>query len=190
MNNPIPAGDKVRAKGRGKDVGRAGGQEWVAEKAAARAEGVGKAAVKGTAVVGDPDRSCWRTKRDREAGFLSTFKGNRNQKTKRGNVMPGFNQRGPMNEGPMTGRSLGRCAAPGRDIGGIPDTIGSFPGYGRGPGKAMGRGRCRRTWWGVDAAGDSQGFRPLPPAREEGLVVKVRQLENELEAIKNRLKTS
>ena len=24
--------------------------------------------------------------------------------------MPGFNQRGPMNEGPMTGRQMGRCA--------------------------------------------------------------------------------
>ena len=97
--------------------------------------------------------------------------------------MPGFNQRGPMNEGAMTGRGLGRCAAPGRDVGRTSDTRGNEPGYGRSRGRAMGRGRCRRTWWDVDADGDSR--RLQPPG--EDMVKKVYQLERELSALKNDL---
>ncbi len=102
--------------------------------------------------------------------------------------MPGFNQRGPMNEGPMTGRRLGRCVAQTQDVGGASDATWNAPGYGRGRGMTIGRGRCRRTWWGVDAAGDAQVSRPLQPAREEALALRIRQLESELEAIKNQLK--
>lgn len=102
--------------------------------------------------------------------------------------MPGFNQRGPLNEGPMTGRGLGRCAASSQDAGGTPDATWNAPGYGRGGGRAMGRGRCRRAWRGVDPAGDAQVSRLLQPARNEPLALKVRQLESELEVIKNQLK--
>ena len=101
--------------------------------------------------------------------------------------MPGFNQRGPLNEGPMTGRGLGRCAAPSQDTGGTQDATWNAQGYGRGGGRAMGWGRCRRTWWGVDTAGDARGARRLQPAGEEALALKVRQLESELDAIKNQL---
>jgi hypothetical protein len=100
--------------------------------------------------------------------------------------MPGFNQRGPLSEGPMTGRRLGRCAAQRQDVGGASDAAWNAPGYGHG--MAMGRGRCRRTWWGVDQAGDAQVSRLLQPARNEALALKVRELASELEAIKNQLK--
>ncbi len=101
--------------------------------------------------------------------------------------MPGFNQRGPLNEGPMTGRSLGRCAAQTQDVGGALDTTWNGPGYGRRGGREMGRGRCRRTWWGVDPAGDTRVSRQVQPVGEEAMGLKVRQLESELEAIKNQL---
>jgi len=52
--------------------------------------------------------------------------------------MPGFNQRGPLNEGPMTGRGLGRCAVPSQDAGGTQDATWNTQGYGRGGGRAMG----------------------------------------------------
>ena len=97
--------------------------------------------------------------------------------------MPGFNQRGPLHEGPMTGRGLGRCSASGRDVVRPPDMRGNAPGYGRGGGRAMGRGRCRRTWWDVDAAGDSLQLHPA----EDDMVQKVYQLEKELSALKNDL---
>jgi hypothetical protein len=100
--------------------------------------------------------------------------------------MPGFNQRGPMNEGPMTGKGLGRCAARNQNVGGTPDAA-NAPGFGRGRGMAMGRGRCRRTWWGADAAGDTRVSRQIQPVGEEALTLRVHQLERELETIKNLL---
>jgi hypothetical protein len=102
--------------------------------------------------------------------------------------MPGFNQRGPMNEGPMTGRGLGKCAALAQDVGGIPDTTWNGPGYGRGRGMAMGRGRCRRTWWSMDMAGSVQYPRQARLTKEEALSQKIHQLEMELETLKNELK--
>lgn len=102
--------------------------------------------------------------------------------------MPGFNQRGPLHEGAMTGRGLGRCAASIQDVGGVPDTTWNGPGYGCGGGREMGRGRCRRSRWGVDTTGDDRVTRPLQPARQETLGFRVHQLESELEAIKNQLK--
>jgi len=60
--------------------------------------------------------------------------------------MPGFDRTGPLGEGPMTGRGLGRCGkakttqasdvAPGRAVG-----LGDSPVGGRGPGRGGGRGR-------------------------------------------------
>jgi len=102
--------------------------------------------------------------------------------------MPGYNQRGPMNEGPMTGRRLGRCAATTATGVGSPDTgVDSF-GYGRGRGMAMGRGRCRRTWWNMDAPGNVQFSGPTEPSREQSLERKVQALESELAVLKNELR--
>ncbi len=60
--------------------------------------------------------------------------------------MPGFDRTGPLGEGPMTGRGLGRCGkakttlasdvAPGRAV-----RLGDGPVGGRGPGRGGGRGR-------------------------------------------------
>lgn len=65
--------------------------------------------------------------------------------------MPGFNQKGPMGEGPMTGRRFGRCSNFGATAkkqdasqtedqkAGLPE---NFQGPGFGPGRRMGgRGR-------------------------------------------------
>ncbi len=49
--------------------------------------------------------------------------------------MPGLNQRGPMNEGPMTGRKQGDCARPGfsrRNAGGCGQGMGRRGGQGYG----------------------------------------------------------
>ena len=62
--------------------------------------------------------------------------------------MPGFNQRGPMNEGPMTGRGMGQCTgAYGQDTGDAANLGWNAPGYGYGRG--MGRGGCRRPARGM-----------------------------------------
>jgi hypothetical protein len=123
-----------------------------------------------------------------EPGRVRLFADLFNSKTQRGDGMPGFNQRGPMNEGPMTGRGLGRCAAPSQGASGTSDASWNAPGYGCGGGRAMGRGRCRRTWQGVDPLGDTKVSRLLQPDRNEALTLKVRRLESELDAIKNQLK--
>jgi len=69
--------------------------------------------------------------------------------------MPGFNQTGPMGQGPMTGRRMGCCANfganlknqttfenenPDKDL--SENQPGSGFGYGRGQGFGFGRGRC------------------------------------------------
>lgn len=102
--------------------------------------------------------------------------------------MPGFNQKGPMNEGSMTGRGLGRCAASPRNVGDTQDMAGVGSGYGRGQGRAMGRGRCQRIWPGEGMARDAQVSQQLQPAGDEALKLRVRQLENELEALRHQMK--
>jgi hypothetical protein len=95
--------------------------------------------------------------------------------------MPGFNQRGPMNEGPMTGRRQGICAR-GADIG----TQGSAftaPGYGRGRG--LGRRGGPGPGWGM-GYGRMSTVSPSPTT-EETLKLQVQTLEAELNAIKNKL---
>jgi hypothetical protein len=61
--------------------------------------------------------------------------------------MPGFNQKGPMGQGPMTGRRMGRCtnygAAAKNDIKNESENQtqrqpGDFPGRGFGPGRGRG----------------------------------------------------
>lgn len=102
--------------------------------------------------------------------------------------MPGFDQRGPMNEGPMTGRKMGRCAARStQDAGGTPEREWGVPGYGRGRSMAMGRGRCQRTWRDMDTAGDPQVSRLSQSAGQDAVAQRVNMLEMELEALKNEL---
>ena len=97
--------------------------------------------------------------------------------------MPGCNQRGPMNEGAMTGRGRGNCAG----------TVDPAQGFaGRGNGMGMGR-QCGRR------GGQGPGFRRGPdqwtaaaPATasvtNDTLRNSVDMLEAELAAVKQQLK--
>jgi len=95
--------------------------------------------------------------------------------------MPGFNQRGPMNEGPMTGWGRGTCAGAGCDPGQGVAGRGNARGYGRGLGKrrSLGPGRSNGQW-----------ATPAPVYGNQGtLQNRVDMLETELSAIKNQLKS-
>ncbi len=108
--------------------------------------------------------------------------------------MPGFNQRGPMNEGPMTGRQRGTCT------GGAVDTGQTFADStnARGYGGGMGRGMGRR---GGQAPGRGMGYgrgaapAPAPGSMDQDTSVnqdmqnRVNMLEAELSAIKDQLRT-
>lgn len=60
--------------------------------------------------------------------------------------MPGFNQRGPRNEGPMTGGARGLCNQ------NNPNDW-QAQGFGRGRGMGRGRGACRWAGQGMAAGG-------------------------------------
>ncbi|MBU2502105.1 DUF5320 domain-containing protein [bacterium] len=74
--------------------------------------------------------------------------------------MPGENGRGPLGQGPRTGRGLGRCGVPQRDDQPVnetpaPDGQGQGRGFGRGLGRGFGRGA------GLGAGGGrGRGFGP------------------------------
>ena len=98
--------------------------------------------------------------------------------------MPGFNQRGPMNEGAMTGRGRGNCV-------GSTDSAQGFAG--RGNAMGMGRQRGRRGYQEAPGQGMRGGrwAAPDPPAdsiNQNALQNSVDMLEAELEALKNQLK--
>lgn len=66
--------------------------------------------------------------------------------------MPGFNQQGPMGEGPMTGRKLGKCTNYGAEnIGSTEEQVNEN--VGRGLGMRRGRGRG----FGRCSAGQAEG---------------------------------
>jgi len=95
--------------------------------------------------------------------------------------MPGFNQRGPMNEGPMTGKRQGNCVR-GFDTGSQYSTFTPM-GYGRG------RGMGRR---GGQGPGQGRGYGRMEttspvPATMESLKLKAQSLEAQLDDIKNEL---
>jgi hypothetical protein len=95
--------------------------------------------------------------------------------------MPGFNQRGPMNEGPMTGLGRGRCTGavdPGQGFAGRGNAMGMGRQYGRRGYQASGRGRGYVQW--AAPATDSIDKKTLQNS--------VDMLESELAAIKNQLK--
>ncbi|WP_022666722.1 DUF5320 domain-containing protein [Desulfospira joergensenii] len=91
--------------------------------------------------------------------------------------MPGYNQRGPENMGPMTGRGMGRCmTGSDRD----PVRTGRAYGAGNGRGRRCGRGFARGAapWSGA----------PAQVTRED-LTLRARALEKELEAVNQELKS-
>lgn len=105
--------------------------------------------------------------------------------------MPGFNQRGPMNEGPGTGRQAGRCTSKNKENGEVaPFTEWSFGG-GAGLGKACGasleRRGCHRYRWGRRLMQRPDRSSDFQPAFEDSLVQKVKQLRSDLETLENEL---
>lgn len=99
--------------------------------------------------------------------------------------MPGFNQRGPMNEGPMTGRQMGRCAKGSDRL--VPNTDPTWgtPGYGRSG--FMGGQRCRGFRWRAVMAETA----PVQDDQENiatGKVLsQIERLEKEIEALKDQV---
>ncbi|WP_457571626.1 DUF5320 domain-containing protein [Desulfovulcanus sp.] len=93
--------------------------------------------------------------------------------------MPGFDGTGPMGQGPMTGRGLGRCT-------GFAGGGGFRRGFGLGMGRGFGRGLGRRFGWGA-----GYGYAPVAPVTPEEekslLTNQISALENQLEYLKKRL---
>lgn len=101
--------------------------------------------------------------------------------------MPGFNQRGPMNDGPMSGKGRGLCTGefnPGQGVAG---------GYGE-MDRGSGRRGCQAPGWGNSRRGFSRGEnfgQWTAPAQavsaQEILQERADLLEAELKEIKNQL---
>ncbi|MBC2704426.1 DUF5320 domain-containing protein [Desulfobacula sp.] len=92
--------------------------------------------------------------------------------------MPGFNQRGPMNEGAMTGRGRGNCT-------GAVDPDQGFTGRNdRGYGMGMGRQRGRR---GCQTPGFGKGYGQTESVNQNTLQNSVDMLKAELAAVKKKL---
>ena len=100
--------------------------------------------------------------------------------------MPGFNQRGPNNEGPMTGWKRGRCVQ-----GQTPDDNGQAygSGYGAGPGGGFGSGRRGGARGGRFGRGRGQGcgFGPAGYAPEPGATVQTQFLSDRIQALEAEL---
>ncbi|WP_457554188.1 DUF5320 domain-containing protein [Desulfobacula sp.] len=97
--------------------------------------------------------------------------------------MPGFNQQGPMNEGPMTGRARGNCsgsAGNGQRFSGRGNAMGMGRQNGRRGGQTIGWGR---GYGQQDTFGPSAGI-----AGEDALQNNIDKLEAELAAVKQQLK--
>lgn len=99
--------------------------------------------------------------------------------------MPGFNQRGPMNEGPMTGRQMGRCATGGDHVDPTPSSAWGTPGYGRG--SFMGGRRCRGFRWRAAMAETLPVQSDSESVATERLLSQIQRLEMEIETWKKRV---
>lgn len=87
--------------------------------------------------------------------------------------MPGFNQQGPMNQGPMTGKGRGTCT----------DAHNFGPGTGRGRGCRRGRARTG------EPGGYGPGFNANQGAyATDDLLNRKAMLEAELKAVKEQIK--
>ncbi|MDZ7664358.1 MAG: DUF5320 domain-containing protein [Desulfotignum sp.] len=98
--------------------------------------------------------------------------------------MPGFNRRGPENQGPITGWGRGLCTG---NAGNAGYDTGFDQGYG--PGYGRGRGRGRR--WAQGGFG-GRGMRgravaPAAPESPDELKQRAEWLESELAAIRQQL---
>lgn len=113
--------------------------------------------------------------------------------------MPGMNRTGPMGQGPMTGRALGRCgqgrAAQPPDPAPAGYGYGNGYGYGRGFGRGFrarnyGRGQGRGFGPGY-GRGYGRGFaaRGAFPEDRQSLEERLRQLEDEARLIREQLET-
>ena len=116
--------------------------------------------------------------------------------------MPGFNQQGPMNQGPMTGRGMGKCAnGPMADAPNFsnPADRGLGLGFRRGRGFGQGRGRGMGPCWGQGYGyGQASMAAQNPNAMEtdtmhantmETLKLRAEMLESELNSIRESIKT-
>ncbi|MBU1194526.1 MAG: DUF5320 domain-containing protein [Proteobacteria bacterium] len=101
--------------------------------------------------------------------------------------MPGFNQRGPANQGPMTGRGRGVCTGNSNLDQGF--SAGGYP-MGRGAGRrgCMGSGRRngQGIGWGQNAGRWATGSAPAVSTRT-ALQNRADMLEAQLAEIKNQL---
>ena len=103
--------------------------------------------------------------------------------------MPGFNQRGPMSEGPMTGRKRGTCTGEAIDTGqGFANSV-NDRGYGGGMGRRAGRRGCEAPGRGMGYGRWAAPASAPDSANQDTLQNRVNMLEAELSAIKNQLKT-
>ena len=84
--------------------------------------------------------------------------------------MPGFNRRGPENQGPMTGRRMGNCGG---------NQAYNQAGFGRG----RGNGRCMRNT-------QQYMYAPQQFSTKEELAQRAQDLEKELEAVQQELNHS
>lgn len=108
--------------------------------------------------------------------------------------MPGFDRRGPLGQGLMTGRGLGLCSGYARPVGFRgPGRAWRNGWYGRGRGFGFGRGRgfgrgYGRGYYPAYPAGYPD-YEPEPTPHEEEKMLKdyVAELEEELSAVKKRL---
>ncbi len=82
--------------------------------------------------------------------------------------MPGFDQTGPLGQGPMTGRGLGPC--------------GGGMGYGRGFGRGYGRGFGWRRWVQPTAKEEKEMIQEEMSALKEQIKI----LEDRFKELKNK----
>lgn len=97
--------------------------------------------------------------------------------------MPGFNQRGPLNEGPMTGRGRGKCTEAfdqTQSFAGRPNAMGMGRQAGRRGYQPPGWGRGYGQWTGTAPA--------MGSVNQDALQNSVDKLEAELAELKNQLK--
>lgn len=95
-----------------------------------------------------------------------------------GDIMPGFNRRGPDNQGPMTGWGRGFCTG-----------NAGYAGYDTGFGRGYGRGRGRRWTQGgfIRRGTGSPGGTSEPQESMDELKQRAEWLESELAAIRQQL---
>ncbi len=91
--------------------------------------------------------------------------------------MPGRDGRGPLGEGPMTGRGFGTCEIDSREN---PVETGFFKGLGRGRGRGRGFGRVNGVRFGKGAGFGGRGY---GVSSEIGVKELIENVEKRLDAI-------